>query len=161
MAGHTLRKLFQNLFRMGHTMACLTLRNQTVPVFVAVNTGKLVMLCLVGLQCLSYFLMAGSTVGIGYIRSVGYNQRTVSGMACQTVLHLLALYMGFMTVKTVWNLFVDIVTLGTGKLGMFTGMILQFLTLSLMTGKTRTSYIPGEGNLKRSMRILMTTQTIL
>jgi len=129
--------------------------------FVAINTGQLMVFGLISLQLFGHLSMAGTTVNIGDILTISDHQRTVGRMTGQTVLHLLPLSVGLVTIETVGNLPVDRMALGTSQLGMLTDMGLKLLTLGSVAGETGLGNVPGEGDGQGSMGIRVTTQAIL
>ena len=119
------------------------------------STGEFLVFCLGLFHLLANFFVACYAEGSRCLQGVIDLQRMVGRMAPKTVAGHLALSMGFMTLGTIRNLSVYLMTEGTGLLGMGTFKINKILSRAFMAGKAGLFYIIAKIQGKRLMGVRM------
>ena len=144
MAVKTVGHLLVHDLRMGFSVAGLTFWHIGMLAPVAESAGKRLMLGLGFSQLFKRFLMACGTEVSWCGQGILYLQGMMGRMATKTVTGHLAFGMGLVTICTIRDLAMHLVTEGAGLLGMGTTVIGKILPRPLMTGQAGFLDIPGK-----------------
>ncbi len=145
---------------MRFTVAGFTLRDYAMDASMTKDTGQFGMLSGARFQKLSDVTVAGPTIHIRNIHSIGNIKGLVHRVTLDTVFKLLPLSMRLMALKTTWYVTMFGMTEGAIYFGMGTGMFVNLLNLLRMTGLTGRFGLALEDYIKRLMGISMAGQTV-
>jgi len=141
-------------------MALDTGRNIAMTICMTHDTANLTMLGVSLAKNIISLYMTRTTISRNNTGAIRNSKWLMGTVAFDTTIRLHGIRMGLMAVTTWLQLPMEIMAGRTGKLSMNTGICLQLLKLTHVTGKTRYGYIMGQLNRKRSVGIFMTFKTI-
>lgn len=143
---------------MRSTMATLTGRHHLVFFFMTGNTSHILVLgCGLAVQ-IKGLLMTGGTHLVGCIGGIGHHRRHMSLVAALALGNGHLGVMRLVTLRTKWNLAMNIMAEAASQIGMLALELLQFYNLRSVAGHTLISYIIGQLDDLRSVRVSVTTE---
>ncbi len=157
----TFGELVQYPLRVWGGMACKARRYGLMLVLVAKYAGKIVVLGRILGQKIQGFLMTGTAVMRRGVLGILHHQRHMDGMARHTGLEIHIIGMLFVALRAVRNLAVGRMTFVAGEVRVGAGMGLDFVTLLLVAGETRTGQLTFQCQHQRRMGVCVATSAIL
>lgn len=159
MAVAAFRELGHDSGCVRHAVAVLALGNHLVFFLVAGHAEQCLMLGLAGNEEIECLAVAGSALLGRRIGTVSNVLWLVSLVTLFAVARALISRVRLVTLGTLRNFAVNVVTEGAGEFAVLARICLQLGNLRSVAGEARIGYITAENNFLRLVRILVTTET--